>query len=64
METAYSVMRIQSRPLLTRMVAEVFGTDQGFPIDRARRELGYEPQVDWDEGMQRVESWLLETKHI
>jgi nucleoside-diphosphate-sugar epimerase len=46
------------------MAAVLFSTDQGFPIDRARRELGYEPQVDFDEGMRRVESWLGENKHI
>jgi len=58
MEKIYSALRIEARPLLTRMVAEVFGTDQGFPIDKARRELGYEPEVDLDEGMRRVEAWL------
>jgi len=60
MEKAYGALRLRSRPLLTRMVAEVFGTDQGFPIDKARRDLGYEPQVDFDEGMRRVEAWLHE----
>lgn len=58
MEKIYGALRIEARPLLTRMTAELFGTDQGFPIDKARRELGYEPEVDFDEGMHRVESWL------
>ena len=30
----------------------------GFSIDKARRELGYEPKVGFDEGMRRVEAWL------
>jgi nucleoside-diphosphate-sugar epimerase len=64
MEIVYGLVGVQSRPLLTRLTAEVFSTDQGFPIDRARRELGYEPQVVFDEGMRRVGDWLLETKHI
>jgi nucleoside-diphosphate-sugar epimerase len=58
MEKIYGTLRIEARPLLTRMAAELFGTDQGFPIDKARRELGYEPEVDFDEGMHRVEVWL------
>lgn len=58
MEKIYGALRIEARPLLTRMTAELFGTDQGFPIDKARRELGYEPEVDFDEGMRRVEGWL------
>jgi nucleoside-diphosphate-sugar epimerase len=58
MEKVYGALRIQTRPLLTRMMVELFGTNQGFPIDKARRELGYEPRVDFDEGMSHVEVWL------
>ena len=58
MEKAYGVLRLDSRPLLTRMAVELLGTHQGFPIDKARRELGYQPSVQFDEGMRRVEEWL------
>jgi nucleoside-diphosphate-sugar epimerase len=61
MEKTYGALRIGTRPLLTRMAAEVFGTHQGFPIDKARRELGYKPKVGFDEGMRRVEAWLHQT---
>ncbi len=64
MERVYGALRIQARPLLTRMAAELFGTDQGFSIERARRELGYEPQVGFGEGMRRVGAWLRETGAI
>jgi nucleoside-diphosphate-sugar epimerase len=30
----------------------------GYSIDKARRLLGYEPQIDLDEGMRRTETWL------
>ena len=58
MEKLYGILPIKGRPLLTRMAAELFGTNQGFPIDKARRKLGYEPEVDFNEGMHRVEVWL------
>ncbi|MBW1898174.1 MAG: NAD-dependent epimerase/dehydratase family protein [Deltaproteobacteria bacterium] len=58
MEKTYGAFRIGARPLLTRMAAELFGTHQGFPINKARRELGYEPKVSFDEGMRQVEIWL------
>jgi nucleoside-diphosphate-sugar epimerase len=58
MEKIYGVMRIKNRPLLTRMAVEIFATDQGFPIDKARQELNYQPKVGFDEGMRRVEDWL------
>jgi len=50
--------RQSARPLLTRMAVEFTGTDQSFPADRARRELGWSPRVGFDEGMQRVRAWL------
>lgn len=58
MEKAYGALRIRTRPLLTRMAAELFSTHQGFSINKARRELGYEPDVSFEEGMNRVEAWL------
>ena len=58
MEKTYGALRIEARPLLTRMAVELFGTHQGFSINKARRELGYEPKVGFEEGMRRVEVWL------
>ncbi len=34
----------------------------GYSIDKARRLLGYEPQVDLDEGMRRTKAWLREQR--
>ena len=61
MEKVYGAFRARSRPLLTRMMVELFGTNQGFSIEKARKELGYEPKVNLDEGMSHVETWLRET---
>lgn len=58
MKKIFEVLPIKGHPLLTRMAVKLFGTNQGFPIDKARRELGYEPEVDFDEGMNRVKVWL------
>ena len=64
MEKVYGALRLKGRPLLTRTAVELFGTDQNFSIDKARRELGYEPKVGFEEGMQRVEEWMRETGAI
>ena len=64
MERIYAALRIKTRPLLTRLAVELMGTDQAFTIDKARRELGYEPAVDFDEGMRRVEAWLRERNAV
>ena len=52
------LLPIKGRPLLTRMAVELFGTNQGFPINKAHQDLGYKPEVDFEEGMRRVEVWL------
>lgn len=35
-----------------------------FSIDKASRLLGYQPQVDFDEGMRRTEAWLRQTGYL
>jgi nucleoside-diphosphate-sugar epimerase len=52
------------RPLLTRMAVEFVGTHQGFAIDRAQRELGFEPKVLLEEGLRLTGDWLREKGHI
>ena len=46
------------RPLVTRMAVEFVGTHQAFPIERARRELGFRPRVFMEEGLRRTVDWL------
>lgn len=58
MEKIYGALRINRRPLLTRMAVELFCTNQEFSIEKARQQLGYSPGVDFEEGMRRVEAWL------
>lgn len=57
-ENYYRVTGRNDRPPMTTMNVEVMGTDQIYPIDRARRELGYAPHVGLDEGIERTVEWL------
>jgi len=57
-ESYYRMMGRSQRPPLTRMLVELMGTDQNFPIDKARRELGYEPRVSFAEGIRYTGDWL------
>ena len=47
-------------PFITRDKVATLTVDRGFSHARARRELGYRPQVDYDEGLQRTLAWLQE----
>jgi nucleoside-diphosphate-sugar epimerase len=61
MEGLYGLLRIPNRPLLTRLAVDIFATDLGFSIDKAREELGFQPRIDFLEGMRRVDTWLRES---
>jgi nucleoside-diphosphate-sugar epimerase len=56
-EFLYRVLYIRSRPLLTRYVAAHLLRDFHFSIEKARRELGYQPSIQVDEAIQRTAAW-------
>jgi nucleoside-diphosphate-sugar epimerase len=57
LETAYRLGGIQRRPPLTRYLVAHLSRDYSFSIAKARRELGYEPQVGVDEAIERTAVW-------
>lgn len=44
-------------PFLTRSKVNTVTLDSGFSTAKARAELGYQPRVDYDEGLQRAIEW-------
>ena len=57
-EGVYGLLRIKSRPVLTRHSVRLFDRDQSYGIDRAQRDFGFKSAVDFEEGMARVIEWL------
>ncbi len=47
-----------SKPIVTRLGAMMFGTDNRHSVEKARRELGYEPEVDIREGIRLAAAWF------
>lgn len=47
-----------ARPLLPRGVVQVHASQTVFSVDKARRVLGYDPKVDFAEGMERTAAWI------
>jgi len=58
LEMLYRARRAANRPLLTRMAVEIFTSDQSFRIDKARRELGFEPRHDVASSLPSLARWL------
>jgi nucleoside-diphosphate-sugar epimerase len=54
LEGIYRLLRIRSEPPMTRFVARQLSTAHWFDISAARRDLGYEPIVSTEEGLQRL----------
>ena len=52
---ALSTNRI--KPIVTRHGVKIFGANNRMSIDKARRELGYTPQVSIREGVRLTASW-------
>ena len=51
-------------PPLTTYGVTLLGGDQQFSIERARRELGYEPEFDVKRGVAEGVRWYLELKKV
>ena len=47
-------------PLLTRHGVKILGDDSHLSICKARKELGYEPQVTVREGVRLTAAWYLQ----
>jgi nucleoside-diphosphate-sugar epimerase len=56
-ERAAALTGSRRQPIVTRLGVKLFGTDNRHAIDRARRELGYTPQVTIREGVRRAAEW-------
>jgi len=42
---------------VTRLATMLFGSDTKHSVEKARRELGYEPEVDLREGIRLTAAW-------
>lgn len=51
---------LRIEPPLYRRRVEFFIKDRAFSIEKARRELGYQPRVDLAEGLRRTARWYFE----
>lgn len=65
MEAPYRwIKMLPGRPMLTRHAVLLLARDQEFPCDKARAELGFAPQVSFEEGIARSVDWLMSRRCI
>ncbi len=63
-EAAGRLFRFRNRPPVTREALNLIGSDNRFPADRARRELGFQPRVGYEEGLEEIRLSLRESSDI
>jgi len=63
METYYRIRGRADEPRLTRFVVAELTSAHWFDISAARRDLGYNPTISMDQGLQRLAEWL-RTKEV
>jgi 2-alkyl-3-oxoalkanoate reductase len=61
LETVYTLFRLPGEPRMTRFLARELSTAHWYNLDAARRDLGYSPRVDIEEGMRRLAESLKQT---
>jgi nucleoside-diphosphate-sugar epimerase len=54
LEKLHRLLRLSGEPLVTRFVARELATAHWFDISATRRDLGYEPAISIDEGLDRL----------
>ena len=48
----------RTKPIVTQLGAMMFGSDNKHSVEKARRKLGYEPQVDLRDGIMLAAEWF------
>ncbi len=60
-EGVYRALGARAEPPITRFVARELATAHWFEISAARRDLGYAPEVTFEEGLERLAAWIRRT---
>ena len=56
-EAVWNTFKLQSEPPVTRFLVSQLSTAHWYDISAARRDLGYDPEVSYREGMVRLKAW-------
>ncbi len=58
MQGAWKLLGADHPPPLSLATWKILGLNLGYSIDKARKQLGYDPQVDFQEGMKTTMEWF------
>lgn len=64
LETTWKLLGKKEAPLLSNARIKFLGLNLDYCIDKARRELGYNPQIDYQDAMRETIDWFREQKML
>ena len=59
LEVLYKLFHSKKPPLITRYAAWLMGRKVYFSIEKAQKQLGWDPAVNYEEGIRRTVEWYL-----
>ena len=60
LEKIFELKRSETPPVLTRFGVSALSKSRTYSIERARRDMGYEPVCGYEEGMAGLAQWISE----
>jgi nucleoside-diphosphate-sugar epimerase len=64
LESVWKLLGKKEAPLLSNARIKFLGLNLDYCIDKARRELGYDPQIDYQQAMQETIDWFRTQKML
>ncbi|MGB7293304.1 MAG: NAD-dependent epimerase/dehydratase family protein [Thermodesulfobacteriota bacterium] len=58
METLFRIVNSQNPPVLTRFAVAALAGSRSYSIEKAKREIGYKPIINMDEGLRQLADWI------
>ncbi len=58
LELIYKTLNVNHPPVLTRMAVAVLAGSRSYSIEKAKKELGYAPDIDMGKGMEKLGDWV------
>jgi nucleoside-diphosphate-sugar epimerase len=57
-EAVWKFFDLNRRPPITHEALNLISSDNRIPIERARKELNFEPKISYAEGIQEIKVYL------
>ncbi len=58
METLFRIVNSKNPPVLTRFAVAALAGSRSYSIEKAKREIGYRPIVNMDDGLKQLSDWI------